>query len=237
MNEVKQRGILYSAPMVQAHLDGLKTQTRRPNRLEDFSREGYNFNGVSRIGSPSEGYTTQAVFRWVKDPHNMPLVGIVCPYGQVGDILYGRETLFLNDKTNEWHYKADQQPVLVDPADELECISWAHHKGGDYCPSIHMPKFISRIWAEIISIRAEKLHDITVADALAEGIEIFRKDGYYRLPIYKARPGHIRTNDPVEAYLMLYNQLNGISMQDNPWNWVIEYKAIEKPTKKEVANA
>jgi hypothetical protein len=230
VNEVKQRGILYSAPMVQANLQGIKTQTRRTDKYwltKHFTQDGFKFLGTDIDYCEGRLYGS---FRWTKDPNDSPIGFAKCPYGIPGDILYGRETWAKNPFYNASDDYSSQYSHQAS-GDFIGCHKWK--------PSIHMPKLAARIWTEITDIRMERLHDITTADAIAEGIDIFRENGYYVLPIKKTAPvGKVRTADPVDAYLMLFNMINGTTMQDNPYNWVIEYKKIEKPVAvKEVAGA
>jgi hypothetical protein len=94
-----------------------------------------------------------------------------CPYGgEAGSKLWVRENLIRPDG-DMWLYAADRQPVMVDPIHETAMIVWAHHKEQDYCPSIHAPRWSSRITLEITNVRVERLQEISEADAIAEGID------------------------------------------------------------------
>lgn len=92
---------------------------------------------------------------------------------KAGDHLWVRENLgTLAD--GSWIYSAGCQPVMVDPENETAMIVWAHHETQNYCPSIHMPKWASRITLIATKdARSEKLQDITEEEARAEGIEAF----------------------------------------------------------------
>jgi hypothetical protein len=87
-----------------------------------------------------------------------------------------------------------------------------------------MPKIISRIWLKVTNVRVERLLDISIEDAKAEGIteygEGFGKEG----------DDLWRNNTTIENYFWLWDSINGVgSHQLNPWVWVIEFERCEKP--------
>ena len=211
---MKERPILFSAPMVRAILAGTKTQTRRvvkpqPVELPDFNRGrmSYNVRGnVYRAWNPA-----------VMDPS--------CPYGQTGDRLWVRETFMDLRGTGVEHrpdprgplqryaYAADHQPgSFGDEARKSYGLKWK--------PSIHMPRWASRITLEITGVRVERLQDISEADAQAEGcsLECMTPTGDDSgSAIYG--PG---------GYLALWESINGAGSWDvNPWVWVVEFKRVE----------
>jgi hypothetical protein len=140
---MKDRPILFSAPMVRAIVNGTKTQTRRvvkPRKDPDY--------GCHLAPSEIAG-----------DEHQARL----CPYGKPGDRLWVRETwntsaLCLPPISEPYIYAADLGPTGVG--------RWA----ANWKPSIHMPRAASRISLDIIAVRVERLQDISRDDALAEGI-------------------------------------------------------------------
>jgi len=133
----KEIPILYSTFMAQAKLAGRKTQTRRivKGTALEWLQPGMFNPGF--VGSPENN---------------------LCPYGQPGDLLWGRECWAptVNLENKYWH-KAS--------ADEMagKMITWK--------PSIHMPKSAARIWDEVTGIRVERVADISEKDCIAEGIE------------------------------------------------------------------
>jgi hypothetical protein len=141
---VKEKPILFSAPMVRAILEGRKTQTRRICKAEDPNLHG----AVSK--------------------------NIYCPYGKSGDRLWVRETWCpVNDEQyggDRWvDYRATPKYSAEHPAgwenapDDAEALKWR--------PSIFMPRWASRITLEVTGVRVERLQTITEADARAEGVE------------------------------------------------------------------
>lgn len=137
---MRERPIIFSGEMVRAILEGKKTQTRRVMK-PDWVR-------ALDLGEPED------------------LVSAVtqCPYGQVGDRLWVRET---------WHRHDDD--IMCYRATEI-CIGFAQWK-----PSIFMPRKYSRITLEIVNIRVERVQDITFLDAIAEGVDIDWPERNYRL--------------------------------------------------------
>lgn len=196
---MKQRPILFSAPMVRAILGGNKTQTRRSNSLERV-----NLNPEARTSAHyvNDGY-------WDLTMHDGKWHGIIkCPYGQVGDQLWVREAWRWNDGT------------------ECGCSEFCNHSGAGYeyratgagdedtkwKPSIHMPRKASRIQLEITGVRVERLNHISRGDCMAEGCPF---------------PNIANETDPIKWYMDLWESLNGHdSWNENYWVWVIEFKVI-----------
>jgi hypothetical protein len=207
----KERPIIFSAPMVQAILDGRKTQTRRivkPQPDECWWPIQNRTAGCSDAVFQSEaGLGRREVHR------------IRCPYGSPGDRLWVRETWRPSQVEGKAWYAAT-------------CGDGLH---GRWRPSIHMPRWASRLTLEIAGVRVERVQDITEADAIAEGIRSFTKDSkilkYWACdpcegPMKRAWQDLPRS--AVEAYATLWESINGPgSWAANPWVWVIEFKRAE----------
>lgn len=144
---MKERPILFSAPMVRALLNGSKTQTRRAAKgaaLQWLVRDKF---------SPA----------FVADPSNG-----LCPYGQPGDRLWVREAWAIDDEDGQRCYRADLG--LGGDADDWERNRLEGAPKYRWKPSIHMHRATSRITLEITGVRVERLQDISEADAIAEGV-------------------------------------------------------------------
>lgn len=140
---MKERPILFSAPMVRALLAGRKTQTRRVVRPQP--------NRAACI-EPCDRYPGEFVpWRDGEAQHS-----IVCPYGAPGDMLWVRET---------WSRHADGVTYRAD----FDETSFAATGGIAWRPSIHMPRALARITLRITEVRVERLQQISEADARAEG--------------------------------------------------------------------
>lgn len=230
LNQVKQRPILFSTPMVKAILEGRKTMTRRITGLEiinedpndwqfewaDFSLKlPWRFTQLSTVNKKS-----------LKD-RTFNQEEIKCQYGKIGDILWVRETwsepILYDGFEQNYYYKADN----IQRSDIK-----SRHIGDKWKPSIHMPKSACRIYLEILNIRVERLHDITEAAAINEGIKegVELEDTKHELTYYQYVFGGNRYQSAVKAFRMLWIKINGSESWDlNPFVWVIEFKRIEKP--------
>lgn len=240
---MKERPILMSAPMVIACLNDTKKQTRR-------------------IVKPAPSLPL------VENPHGMTLRmdGVLlgaskCPYGAPGDRLWVRETwqTGIGADGPQITYKATPDYFQIDawdgpdegagPSfnyDKCPCATWHTNLSdlmcgveGNWRPGIHMPRWASRLLLEITDVRVERLQDISVEDAIAEGLKAITKDGgrtiKYGIPDRDGYPGDDNTGwpweywriSPVDAYHRLWEIINGPGSWDaNPWVWVIEFKRI-----------
>lgn len=251
---MKERPILFSGPMVRAILEGRKTVTRRlvkPQPPATHSFKGYVIESSRR--------KDEGKFSWgIKESeyHFRDTMYAGCPYGQPGDRLWVRESTEEDciGIASISRYCADGAPVLYEGCDDPEFNgSWAHW---DYPrskrPSIHMPRWASRITLEIVSVRVERLQEVSEEDAKAEGA--FFTD-YGRRCFHQGAPrdvGQCPAPDdhhpqregwsmvPTEsheqclssastAFANLWECINGPgSWAANPWVWVVEFKRVQQ---------
>ena len=216
--EMKERPILFGAPMVRALLDGSKTQTRRvvkPQPPAVFCK-----GDVAAITNGTRWAFSRLPERIAHPPglHE----GILCPYGQPADRLWVRETFAdlrgtgiehrpdPSGPLNRYAFAADHPPGSNgDEARKEFGVKWK--------PSIHMPRAASRITLEITEVRVERLKDISEADAVAEGTPA----GFWE---YDNGEG---TETAKESYECLWESINGPgSWNANPWVWVVEFRRI-----------
>ncbi|EKS9798268.1 MULTISPECIES: hypothetical protein [Burkholderia] len=232
---MKERPILFSGPMVRAILEGRKTQTRRvaiPKRsYVDFigggPKDGPDWNDPACWGfeDPNTGFWW--ALRGDEQCNQLPY-----PHGNPGDRLWVRETwkprtshscsLDTCDCSDIWvDYQAAGDGVYFAEReiDEEWTMPDAAIKGR-WVPSIHMPRWASRITLEITAVRAERLQSISWEDAIAEGIRDPRRAA--------------RRVDPVEGCVAQFRQLwdglnaaRGHGWDANPWVWVVEFRRIE----------
>lgn len=207
---IKERPILFSGAMVRAILEGRKTVTRRvvkPQPANDWRFTG----GYGRITSKHPHKDKFGVFIRRGEHTDFTEVDIIpCPYGQPGDHLWVRETCFINgpSKGSEVIYKADPLPNWE--GEETD-IRWR--------PSIHMPRWASRIQLEITSVRVERLQDISEEQAKAEGATCELAE------IDSVRLGAASTYRA--GFQRLWQSINGPESWDaNPWVWVVEFRRI-----------
>jgi len=140
-----ERPILFSAEMVRAILDGRKTQTRRIVKPQPTGATSW----LPHIEASG----------FYPDKISAKPERLVCKYGQSGDQLWVRETWAKGETAGVARYRA------TDPQcdDTTSGLRWR--------PSIHMPRWASRITLRITDIRVERLQDISEDDARAEGCE------------------------------------------------------------------
>ena len=206
----KERPILMSAPMVRAILAGTKTQTRRVVKLTD----------AGRVKAPGSTHN------WHLDD---PDAVLACPYGQPGDRLWVRET-FKAVASGEvkngygevrygFAYQADgatrwqEQPTIIHDLTGQPATGPLQFKPVPWKSSIHMPRRASRITLEIVSVRVERLNDISEADAHAEGTPHSMQYASGRLAS--------------ENFAHLWEYINGDDSWDaNPWVWVVEFRRL-----------
>jgi hypothetical protein len=177
------------------------------------------------------------------------VVELKCPYGAVGDRLYVREKwrvvgwhdgeaflieyadgTKLEDAGDD--YDDAYECLILQCCEDCDKVGIKPDNDGIYSwpedvsaptrwrPSIHMPKWASRIWLEITDIRAERVQDISAEDAIAEGwprhSEIFPT----------INPG----NKALSWFQKLWDSINakrGCGWENNCWVWVISFKVLE----------
>lgn len=240
---IKERPILMSAPMVRAILAGRKTQTRRLvksrndlshyNKAFVLSKDEYNKDVATEFNAKVVAKKPMALF--FKNFING--LDVECPYGNVGDRLWVRESykrwcIDGTDTTEDgwWsvRYRSDNNIqkhcatwdccATYDSPSEAGCCK----EPDRWKPSIHMPRWASRILLEITGLRVERLRDISRDDCIAEGIYEYQDGNYF----YDSEHGGY--GSPYAAYKELINKINGPETWDrNPWVWVVEFKVIE----------
>lgn len=221
---VKTKPILYATEMVQAILEGRKTQTRRTKGLEEINKKP-DFYRYNRPCDQFDDFPKDCHI-FLDDKINTGAYIVKCPY-EIGDILWVRETftgIEQNDGKLKYHYKADSNWAL----DKALKIYWK--------PSIHMPKEAARLFLKITNIRVERLFEISEEDAISEGIEckIVENMKEYRAYLVKDSEHVFGKNSypdtPQCSFLELWEKINGKeSVNSNPWVWVIEFEKVDKP--------
>lgn len=231
---IKERPIMFTPAMVQAILEGRKTQTRRVFK-ED----------VSHIEKPDFGYTAFTPTGHISVRGYYKPTGEVsewewfkkCPYGKRGDVLYVKET---------WAYYEDNFGCGIDceygcqhgayiyriDLEDFDCgeIKWKS--------PLFMPKKAARLWLQIEDVKVERVQDISEDDAIAEGVGEHEPECH--LPT--EQNGYPTCNcgafsSYVELFAKLWNSINGekegCSWDDNPFVWVIQFKVLSTTGKPE----
>lgn len=230
----KERPILFSGPMVRAILEGTKTQTRRVIKPQPVS-EGIRSYGEAWAWNVGK----EPWFSGVTEPQmRSASYGLFkyCPYGQPGDRLWVRESfqpLYGPEAgATKPNWKTGYGYQVSYPATEGVREYHDEDRGlTDRCkPSIHMPRWASRITLEITKVRVERLQDISESDAIAEGIrrEKNLNGDYGWLPAHEGN--WELSNFPRNAFCASWQSINfkrGFGWEKNPWVWVVEFKRVE----------
>ncbi|WFA33442.1 hypothetical protein LVQ71_14805 [Klebsiella pneumoniae] len=203
MTKISERGMIFNAEMVRALLDGRKTQARRPIKWKQTR--------FTEIGEREDG----SKWPWSEDAEHACDFWHPCPFGAVGDRIWVREAFRVHSRAtdvatlvykaserNSWTEQTRRVPVAV-------CNKPATPE--KWTPSLHMPRWASRILLEITGVRVERLRSMSQDDARAEGV--------------------IAASGPMEAGLAFRELWDSIYGEDswkaNPWVWVIEFKRVE----------
>ncbi|HFH0416744.1 TPA: hypothetical protein ACGHO4_004184 [Salmonella enterica subsp. diarizonae serovar 61:i:z] len=212
---MKERGMIFNSEMVRAILDGRKMQMRRIMKVQPGTPEF----GLRRIIESSKA-NENGMYFWSQDDacgikaRSKPFS---CPYGEVGDRIWVRETFRVHSRAtdvatlvyrasvrNSWTEQTHRVPVAV-------CNKPATPE--KWTPSIHMPRWASRITLEITDVRVERLNSISDSDASKEGCCIADMES---------------GNCLRDVFTRIWTSIYGDdSWQANPWVWVIEFKRVE----------
>lgn len=212
--EVKERPIIFSGAMVRAILEGRKTQTRR---IVSFGNSkpftlARSWPYVKKLEDGTWMWSDSPDFNY---PPEYMRDGVKCPYGRAGDRLWVRETFYHPKGAPRMpvEYKANLEPQ------QAEAMRWK--------PSIHMPRWASRIDLEITGIRVERVQEITEKDAIAEGMPS-------RTLALKNSESSSISFGPIIMFGNHWNKLFGYKgvgdepyhYGNNPWVWVISFNKI-----------
>jgi len=237
-----ERPILFNAEMVRAVLAGTKTQTRRVVKPQPTS--------AGLVWREHDGFAAWVDESLLLDEWSEAGGACMrrCPYGEVGDRLWVREAF--QHYANHWisgdthvtscvKYRADDtsmhQGVWADFPDAPR-EAWWNTGRQPWRPSIHMPRWASRIMLELTEVRVERVRDISYGDAGAEGVDenewpcncatddCVKIDGQPLCDIYM-KSGE----SAVGVFGMLWDSINsksGFGWETNCWVWVVSFKRI-----------
>ena len=228
---MNDKPILFQGSMVRAILAGRKKQTRRlikpqPTLIDGEFKYYKNKNHQLTYSPYVSGHLDKFMRHY-------------SPYGTKGDFLWVRENFTFN-----WHPYHDKCKIPKSWPDDLpeqgliyqatetdsEILNEASFK-----PSIHMPRWASRLTLQVTKVRLQRLQDITEEDAMAEGIIQFADKGYAQAGAVYIDQNRISSVDieyvgdtAKEAFQLLWQSINGAkSWEANPWVWPVDFNASE----------
>lgn len=208
------RPIIFSAPMVRALLAGRKTQTRRIVKPQP---QGHHWENIA-------GYKLESILLdctdgiWARFAHSIPQNASLdwerdakCPYGRPGDLLWVREAV-CTDWSDKPVYKAD------DPTGRRAREAGFKNEPR-YKPSIHMPRWASRLTLQLTDIRVHRLCSMSAIETLREGVSI---------------PAHLPADGAdlewaQREFTKTWEAIHGAgSWGKNPWVWALTFKVIKQ---------
>jgi len=207
---MKERPILFSAPMVRALLAGTKTQTRRAIKSDWW-----------RCLDPNDAGDRAAALAQ-------------CPFGAPGDRLWVKETFGLHAYLDftDWHRGSIRGEIEDDIRERFAVAYRADHYDKDHAawrPSIFMPRWASRITLEITEVRVQRLQSISEEDAIAEGVEATSPPDMLRYRDYRPEKEALRSTWSYarDSFHSLWESINGTaSFAANPWVWALTFTRV-----------
>lgn len=207
---MRERPILFNDAMVRAIFSGAKTQTRRPVKL----------------GAEAMAYVNSFRSPITRDSRVMSW----CPFGAAGGILWVRECWAEVDYNACDGMDRDDFVWCTKPGDiapgghpviyRATCggFEWDDRPESRWRPSIHMPRWASRLTLRVTDVRVERVQDITETDARAEGVT----------PVPFCRAGRGDGFEHVESFEETWHEVYGPeSWTANPWVWVVSFDRVE----------
>lgn len=235
MLDMTERPILFSGPMVRALLDGRKTQTRRivkpqpPAHLHLQPMFGWNAHDQKAVGTPGLWRVAGPDYPDCASDDRR------CPYGVPGDTLWVRESWALHERFTDVGrvvYAATANRSWTEAHQDFPIGLIGDRKARPFQegfkPSIHMPRWASRLTLTVTDVRAERLQDCSERDAIAEGLQV-KGQGF--MPSYRGADNlPWRPEFPRDAYADLWDKINGKgSWAANPWVWAVSFDVQARP--------
>jgi hypothetical protein len=240
---MKEHPILFTGEMVRAILEGRKTQTRRPIKTQPpaswqptvgtvhptkVDRKGVEFPGEAMFGASDETFGCRAPFAvgdrlWVRETF--------ASFKGSSDPCSPRDALYavMPDGAQKYRNDGFYSPGLATYSpNAFKEIKWR--------PSIHMPRWASRLTLEVTAIRPERVQAISEADAIAEGVRHFPdlpRDPKHGpsggWSMYEPKTDAEGLASAAFAFGNAWNHIYGkgpLAWAHNPWTWAVTFKVV-----------
>lgn len=225
----KERPILFSGEMVRAILEGRKTMTRRVVKPQPACGCHYEINGARNAALHLADIGGD--FRYVPPTPRSTDHRLLCPFGGIGDRLWVRERWGVAESSFKPYactinYFADNASKTVPGHTGIQYVG--KNLSFVWRPSIHMPRWASRITLEITGVRVERLQDINREDARAEGIPEYLHE-LTGTASTESAADLFRNRTTVENFTHLWDSLNAkrsYGWDANPWVWVVAFRRV-----------
>lgn len=216
-----EKPIIFNGEMVRAILEGRKTQTRRVMKKQP------------RMGKRGLWLCGESL--WLKGvTPKLPLIGVPSPYGYAGDELWVRETFGFDPDVDAQMKDDGETPGSLDLDSVMHIEYRATMQDGlvkRWRPSIHMPRYASRIQLRVTGVRVERLQDISCDDIRAEGVVAGMQANHEQWPVKNIKDDCYQLH---QDFVWLWDKINGkprkngvdISWSANPWVWVVEFEKV-----------
>ncbi|EOB5436619.1 hypothetical protein ACJQ6S_000510 [Yersinia enterocolitica] len=209
---MNEKPILFNSEMVNAILSGRKTQTRRIMKIQPQVTE----QRLRELGAWQDGFNLS---QQVNAAFQAGFIDVSCPLGVIGDQLWVRECFRVHSRATDVAtlvYRASERNSWTEQTRRVPVSDCNRPVSPEkWTPSIHMPRWASRINLIITGVRVERLNTISTGDAMAEGYPAERE----------------ATGGPLDAWLWFRELWDGIypdnTFEVNPWCWVIEFERME----------
>jgi len=199
----KELPIGFTAEMVKARQEGRKTVTRRVIKPQP---EVFDNAGYPDYVCLKHRYQVGDLL-WLKESYCHGIEWDDCKPSEVDPLCGGNDI---------WYFADGERPTE----------GWGKKRSSRF-----MPKWVARTWLEVVSVRPERVQDITDEDAIKEGIRTVQLPNKVTLYHISTWPDPMAADTPRGAFRNLWDSINGkrgYLWASNPWVWRIEFKEYPK---------
>ncbi len=204
--------LIFNTEMVRALQYRSKTQTRR----------GTNYNQLKRANILTADWMYLDEWNRWRYLTNAQIIK-KCPHGRVGEFIWVRESWFSAPPgTYDRPHKVCPFPHINEAA--YYKASWGLKNMPQWLSPLFMPRWASRLLLEIVDVRIEALQDISESDAVAEGVEPYKRP-FVHDGDYEAQEYHVHAF--LELWQSIYPRSSQLAVEKNPFVYVIAFKKVK----------